>query len=172
MFWLETLPEVIYWVSDPPISMRSLIGSVRFSGFYTYTIVDIAKHTERDEKYAVCLPEEDFSFAPDFILRDLDKVMGDSPASMGESAHTGQSMLMDRRFEHWKSKPHDKKLYLVSGVGMDKVAERYVLYAPLYERGKVRMDADDVSCLARPFDNFFELVNRDGYRGSRFRRVR
>lgn len=133
-----------------------------------YPVVYIAKHTENEQKFAVYSNV----LNNDLLLRDVllaaDQRFTIIPGSFKRPE------LTNTVWEHFKSTSKHKMTYVVHGLGMDldNLGQKYVLYSPRYESGKQQMKYEGVSCLARPQEMFFSNVERDGYNGPRFRRIR
>ncbi|MEK6940197.1 MAG: DUF1653 domain-containing protein [Nanoarchaeota archaeon] len=80
--------------------------------------------------------------------------------------------LLLTRWENFKSTSEHPMTYIMHGIGVDiNRLERFVLYSPRYESGQQLLREQGVKCLARPEEMFFSDVERDGYKGPRFRRI-
>lgn len=127
-----------------------------------------AVHTEKDIRFQI------YPYGTgDLLLRDIDSEHhGERVLVIPSRSSSSSPELANTVWEHFKSKLHDPMTYLVHGWGIDlDSSERYVVYSPLYERGQQRLREQGVSCMVRPEDMFFSQVDRDGYKGLRFRRI-
>ena len=125
-----------------------------------------AKHTEEDLRFQV-YPYR----TGDLLLCDIysehqgEKVMVIPPRIL-------HLELANTIWEHFKSTSEHPMTYEVLGLGIDlDSSERYVLYSPQYEEGRKMLREQGVSCLARPEEMFFSEVERDEYKGPRFRKI-
>ncbi len=135
--------------------------------FELYPRVHIAKHTENELKFAV------YSNAinNDLLLRDI--LFAADPSFTIIPCHFQRPEITNTIWEHFKSTPECPLTYLVHGLGIDLeyLRQKYVLYSPLYESGQQLIKKQGVTCLARPQELFFGAVERDIYKGLRFRRI-
>ncbi len=142
------------------------IPDVRLLNKYDY--IGKAKHTEEERILDMYKTESGAILLQDymvdgFLVRSKQVLL--PPHSHSELAFT--------IWEHFKSTPDEPKLYTMHGIGTDIYRlERLVLYTPRYESGLQRMREQGVSCLARPEAMFFSEVERDGYKGPRFKRIK
>lgn len=122
-------------------------------------VIHRAQHTEDSGKK--------FVVYTGFLLR----VMGlESPTTTFSNEQP--EGLVGSIWEHFKSKPENLMTYEIQGIGIDvDTGDKYVLYSPLYESGQSLMRNNDVTCLARPEEMFFSDVEKDEYRGPRFRKL-
>lgn len=131
-----------------------------------YTPIHLAKHSEQEDKKFIV-----YDYNGDFLLRDqkLDlerKIITIPPRFQ-------QPEITNTIWEHFKSTTKEPMTYQVYGLGMDLDRfERFVLYVPLYQNGQKRLEVEGANCLARPEKMFFSEVERDGYKGKRFRQIR
>ncbi len=132
-----------------------------------YPRVHIAKHTENELKFAAYSN----AFNNDLLLRDM-SFTPDSGFTI-IPYHFQRPELNNTVWEHFKSTPECSLTYLVHGLGIDLeyLWQTYVLYSPLHESGQRLMKDEGVTCLARPQELFFGVVERDLYKGPRFRRI-
>lgn len=134
-----------------------------------YPVVHIAKHTENQQRFVVYSDTRNNNL----LLRDVLLAVDDQRTSIIPVSFQAPD-LISTIWEHFKSTPEQPMTYEVHGLGvdLDNLKQKYVLYFPLYERGQQLMKEQGASCLARPEEMFFSDVERDGYKGPRFRRIR
>lgn len=142
-----------------------ILGITHHLGGRPYTVVNIAQHTEKGQKFVVYSNDTDH-----FLLRALELAGTDERVEI--PTNTQFSDVMDTVWEHFKSKTDHPMTYLVHGVGVNvDDLEQFVLYSPRYAAGKLLMKEQGVTCLARPRLMFFSEVEREEYKGPRFRRI-
>ena len=131
------------------------------------------QHTEQKQKFQVFIN----TLTSDFLLLDV------TAYYLGLTIPPSQRVSIPTRFqvaeltntlwEHFKSTPEHPMTYEVLGLGidLDNLKHKYVLYSPRYQSGFELMKKQGVTCLARPEQMFFGEVERDGYKGRRFRPI-
>jgi len=158
-----------------------VVPEVRLEDIYEYK--GKAKHTEEERIFQIYFHTDTRAI----VLRDF--MIGDSLAQSRDRqpheryltnefveaiipSHPQATALAYTVWEHFKSTPEDLMTYMVHGIGASiDTLERFVLYSPRYERGQQLLREQGVTCLARPEEMFFSEIERDGYKGPRFRRI-
>lgn len=123
----------------------------------------IAKHSELERRYVIS------NHKGDYLLRDINLT---NQRIIVIPPYFQRADLTNTFWEHFKSTPEHRMTYLVRGLAVDVDRwERLVLYFPLYESGRRLLHQQEVDFLVRPEEMFFSGVERDGYKGPRFRQI-
>ena len=75
------------------------------------------------------------------------------------------------RWEHFKSSPQAPMTYKTSGLGVNLLGEKFVLYCPEYQHGLDMLKQENADCLARPHSMFTSNIARGEYDGPRFKNI-
>lgn len=145
----------------------------RFDGV-TVDLLTMAIHSETNEVYCVLCRdsgvsenEADIYYVEPLSMFGNPDELGQGPRhtfeyewQMDEKFHCGLGYLETGIYEHFKSKPDDKKQYEVFGVVQNE-SEVLVIYRPVYGTRPM---------MIRPLSMFLEEVDKPelGYKGPRF----
>lgn len=125
-----------------------------------------AKHSERDKIFQIYSDTRNGDLLLCGLRVEIDRELVIIPA------HFQRADLTNTVWEHFKSTAEHPMTYLVHGLGVSLDSfERYVLYSPQYESGQKLLWEQWADCLARPEGMFFSQIERDGYKGLRFKMI-
>ena len=148
--------------------MSELLGKTHLLAGLPYNIVNIAQHTEKTQKFAVYSSAE----PNHFWLRNLVLAGKDNLLPLPRAQSNDLGLTVWEHYKYFSGETAEPMTYVVHGIGVDvEYLDQFVLYSPTYKRGFQRMEMQGVTCLARPKEMFLGHVDKEKYKGPRFRRV-